>query len=139
MARPRQVVFEKGRRIEHGDAFFGEFVGDRAKERLGVAFLYAGEDHEHSQVRPQIEKVSWRNLAHHHRFGHSLAFEKLDHLAELGDAEPLGGVGLLGEFGSRLAMKGSDGEFHAGRVVPGGGDESFRINSAACDDSDNAG
>ena len=53
------------------------------------------QQHQRPQVRAQLEQVLRRDLPDHHRFGHPLPAEPLDHAAELADPEPLDGIDHL--------------------------------------------
>ena len=131
-----QVVIEKGRGRKHLDALLAKLIGDRTKQRFRIALLHAGKDQQDPQVGPQIKKIFRRDLTHHHRLGHALTAKKADHFSELRDAEPLGGIGLIGQVRIGLAMKRRHHQLHSRALASRRGDECRGIDPAACDDSD---
>ncbi len=80
MPRSRQMVVEKRGRWKHRDPVLAQLIRDRSEQSLRIPLLHPRQDHQHPQVRPKIEQISRRNLSHHHRLGHPLAQEELDHL-----------------------------------------------------------
>lgn len=84
-----ELIIEKCRRREEIDAGLGQFIANRAEDRLGVSLLEAGEEEERFHIGAKIEEVSGRDLSGHDGVVCAARGEEGNHAPQLADAEPL--------------------------------------------------
>jgi len=100
-----KMPLQKGGREQEGDAGFFKFVGDRSKERLGIALPELCQQEEGMEVGAEVEEIPRGDLARHHRGSGPALLGGIDESAELADAHPLDLIHESGKRGIGLSLE----------------------------------
>ena len=87
--RPRHRLAKPRNRLDQLHAALGQFVTDRAKNRVRVALLQPEKHRGSLQVGPKLEQVLGRDLPCHDAVPDATAAERLDQLGQLAHPQPL--------------------------------------------------
>ena len=96
---------EPGRGRDEFHAFFFQFIGDGAKNRMGILLPQAQQHAHRAEVGAEVEKVFGRHLAGHDALPHTASGEGGNHFSELADLEPDDVIHKLGERGVGLVLE----------------------------------